>query len=708
MRHTELRLGVAIGALAICTLSIQAKAQDEAVIVPTVEAEASAIAAVDDIAAPAADAQVFEPVYFDQFAPRNALDMLRRIPGFDIRDDSEGRGLGQASTNVLVNGERLSGKSDGTESQVSRISSTDVIRIEIVDGATLDIPGLTGQVANLIVKVGKMSGQYEWAGEYRPLTNASYLGRVEASVTGATGDLEYTVSLAHRGFRGGAQGPVSIVDGLGNLIETQDFRNRAGRDSPKITGAFKYSPSTSSAVANLNLSYQGGKFTQRASELIDGVTTLDRDRLRVFTNKDPEYEIGGDVEFGLGPGRLKLIGLERFEKDNFSETVTESYFNGDNDAGNRFAAVSEEGERIGRAEYSWAMGGADWQVSGEAAFNRLDRVAALFEFDDTGSFVEIDFPDNAAGVTEDRYNGAISYGRPIADNLTLQLIAGAEYSKLSQTGRADLTRKFWRPKGSANLAWAASDGLDVSLQFERAVGQLSFGSFLASVGLNDNITDVGNSNLVPEQSWNTDLEVKKSLGKWGSATLRLFDRQIEDLVESIPIAGGGESPGNIDKAWRHGLELNGTIQLEPLGIKGGRLDVSVELQESSVADPLDGTKRPLSNIEHRELSVGYRHDIPKSSWAYGADLFHNKRGKNFRLTEFSQENEGPLFLSLFLEHKDVLGMTVNVEASNLLASDVDYRRVVYDGFRSDSGISSIEQADLKFGHILRFNISGSF
>ncbi|WP_240310950.1 TonB-dependent receptor [Altererythrobacter sp. ZODW24] len=708
MRLTKLKLGVAIGALAFCTISVQAKAQDDAVLAPAIEAEAAAIASLDDVAAPLADAEIFEPAYFDQFAPRNALEMLRRIPGFDIRDDGQDRGLGQASTNVLVNGERLSGKSEGPRAQVSRISSTDVVRIELVDGATLDIPGLTGQVANLIVKVGKMSGQFEWAGELRPLTDRYYFGRFEGSVTGATGDLEYTVSLAHRGFRGGAQGPVTIVDGMGDLIETQDFSNHAGRDSPKITGAFKYSPSTSSAVANLNLSWQGGKFTQRASELIDGITSLDRDRLRVFENNDPEYEIGGDVEFALGPGRLKLIGLERFEKDDFAETVTETYFNGDNDAGNRFAAVSEEGERIGRAEYSWAMGGAEWQVSGEAAFNRLNRVAALFEVDDTGTFVEVDFPDNTAGVTEDRYNGAISYGRPIAENLTLQLIAGVEYSKLSQTGRDALTRKFWRPKGSANLAWAAGSGFDVSLQFERAVGQLSFGSFLASVQLNDNITDVGNSNLVPEQSWNTDLEIKKSLGKWGSATLRLFDRQIEDLVENVPIAGGGESPGNIDKAWRHGLELDSTIQLDPLGIKGGRLDISVELQESSVADPLDGTKRPLSFIEHRELSLGYRHDVPKSSWAYGADLYHNKRGKNFRLTEFSQENEGPLFLSMFLEHKDVLGMTVNVSASNLLGADVDYRRVVYDGFRNDSDISSVEAADLKFGRIFRFNVSGSF
>ena len=102
-------------------------------------------------AAPGA-ARVFEPAYFQQFAPRNALDMVIRIPGFTITggNDQGQRGLGQATQNVIVNGERLSSKSDSVEDQLRRIPATDVVRIELVDGNTLDIPGLTGLVANVI------------------------------------------------------------------------------------------------------------------------------------------------------------------------------------------------------------------------------------------------------------------------------------------------------------------------------------------------------------------------------------------------------------------------------------------------------------------------------------------------------------------------------------------------------------------------------
>ena len=44
----------------------------------------------------------FEPAYFAQFAPRSALDMLSRVPGFTISDGDNGRGLGQATQNVIV------------------------------------------------------------------------------------------------------------------------------------------------------------------------------------------------------------------------------------------------------------------------------------------------------------------------------------------------------------------------------------------------------------------------------------------------------------------------------------------------------------------------------------------------------------------------------------------------------------------------------
>ena len=105
--------------------------------------------AAPDQAAPASG-QVFEPVYFERFSPQTAADMVRNIPGFSLEDGREQRGFGQGGANVLINGRRVSGKSNGTIDALGRVAAASVIRIEIVDGAGLSIPGLSGQVANVV------------------------------------------------------------------------------------------------------------------------------------------------------------------------------------------------------------------------------------------------------------------------------------------------------------------------------------------------------------------------------------------------------------------------------------------------------------------------------------------------------------------------------------------------------------------------------
>ena len=103
-----------------------------------------------------------------------------------------------------------------------------------------------------------------------------------------------------------------------------------------------------------------------------------------------------------------------------------------------------------------------------------------------------------------------------------------------------LTRTFWRPKGSASLAWNVEKGLDLSLKFARVVGQLSFSDFLARVDLDQGNGSAGNVNLVPPQSWELNFEAKKDLGAWGTTTLKLYGKRYQDYIEWIPLPGGVE------------------------------------------------------------------------------------------------------------------------------------------------------------------------
>ncbi|MEC7290053.1 MAG: TonB-dependent receptor plug domain-containing protein, partial [Pseudomonadota bacterium] len=78
---------------------------------------------------------VYLPQDFAQYAPLNARDMVERIPGFrlsDSRGQNESRGLGQATENVLINGQRLSSKSSSAADVLQRIPAETVRRIELL------------------------------------------------------------------------------------------------------------------------------------------------------------------------------------------------------------------------------------------------------------------------------------------------------------------------------------------------------------------------------------------------------------------------------------------------------------------------------------------------------------------------------------------------------------------------------------------------
>ena len=67
--------------------------------------------------------RIYVPADFARFAPKTAYDMLVQVPSFTIRSADTERGLGQASENVLINGQRVADKSGGAIDQLKRASA---------------------------------------------------------------------------------------------------------------------------------------------------------------------------------------------------------------------------------------------------------------------------------------------------------------------------------------------------------------------------------------------------------------------------------------------------------------------------------------------------------------------------------------------------------------------------------------------------------
>ena len=155
-------------------------------------------------------------------------------------------------------------------------------------------------------------------------------------------------------------------------------------------------------------------------------------------------------------------------------------------------------------------------------------------------------------------------------------------------------REFVRQKGFLALVWKVDDKLDVSFKGERRVGQLDFGDFLSAVDLQQGASQSGNVELVPEQSWIASAEVNKKLGAWGALKLILDSRLIEDVVDQIPIGTSGTGVGNLDEATAWSVTGSGTINFDPIGLKGLQFAFNWRYGDSEVDDPLTGVPREIS------------------------------------------------------------------------------------------------------------------
>ena len=139
--------------------------------------------------------KIYRPEDFVRYAPNTALDMLNQVPGFLIKVVEERRGLGDESGNVLVNGQRVSGKSNDAEQALNRVPAADVLRIEICDGTAAGVSGAAGQTANVIVRPKGRRGQYTWRPQLvAPGGRPSPFGG-EASISGLVGPIGYTLGI---------------------------------------------------------------------------------------------------------------------------------------------------------------------------------------------------------------------------------------------------------------------------------------------------------------------------------------------------------------------------------------------------------------------------------------------------------------------------------------------------------------------------------
>lgn len=675
-----------------------------------------------------ASLQTFEATYFEVFAPQTAIEMVRRVPGFNIRFQGDDRGLGQGGVNVLINGERITSKNTDATDVLSRTPANTVVRIEIADAATLGVTGLTGQVANVVLDRSTLTGNWEYEPQFRDGVTPRWTNGT-LSASGEKGDLSYTVGFDSRSRRGGEQGPEDVFDGDGNLVERRQEKFTSRTEAPSLTTSLNFPISERTSLA---FTGSAGLFGVDRWEYSDVEDVSSRDTLRA----EDEWNAEGSLELShdIGPGTLKVIAYDRFEHSPLTTREFNEEF-GTSFVVSEFKQDINEGELIGRTEYALAKeNGTTWELAAEVAFNFLDS-ESVFKQQGTGSdFVSVS-PDTR--VEELREQISLTRGFTLWEDLSVQASAAGEWSKITvinetsttvpanidgatlifDEGSETQTRSFTRPKGFVTFAYPVSDRFDLRARFERSVGQLSFNDFISNVNFQEEREQAGNRNLVPEQSWDGEIELEAAISDEEKVIFRVSGRLIEDLVDQVPfeefdamgnLVSVTDAVGNIETATEWAVSLEGTLETDRWNFPGGRFDFSGLYRDTNVEDPVTGETRSFSRAPDWEYEIEFRHDIPSTPYAYGMQVSGIEDFVVYRFNEIARANVPQPESSVFVEHKDLRGMILRLTVDNLFDVTYDQDRTRWEGRREQTPIDFIEARERTDNRRFTLTLSGTF
>ncbi len=691
---------------------------------------APAFAQASEGAAPVSGAPsrttAYDAAFFAQYAPRTALDIVRRVPGFALDLGStqsdlgsvDVRGFAGVAGNVVINGARPSSKAETLETTLSRIPASQVLRVELGPGDIFgaDFAGKS-QVLNVILTSrGGIDGNVTVA------TRRLYTGKLvpDGSVSAMIRKGQSTINLSAgtANTLNHEEGTDTLVDlGTGERIEFRRKFNSYHDFNPYLSASWALEKSSNDAI-RLNARWSPGQFdlTQRNHVIPTGEPERDDDLLQDFDN--PVFELGGDITRPLAGGAIKLVGLATRRKRDYLERYRFRSIGGEQLLGG-FEQLqdAQRNETIMRLHWTRAnLAGFSFETGVEAALNSLDHKVELFEFLEGGEPVRIDLPLDEAEVREKRGELYVRAGRQLSSAIRIDGGLNYEFSKLKVRGdtEADRSLKFLKP--SITLDWKGGSGLHGQLSVRRTVAQLDFYDFISSAELSADRVNGGNANLVPQRSWEFRATLEKPILGDGLAKLDLghdITSKLQDRVlicDPVDIDSCFDAPGNIGTGRR--WFAAGTIDapLSKLGLNGARLKLTGQLQRTRVEDPVSGEKRSFSGFfPEWEWNIDYRHDI--GAFSYGFTLSDRDRFTFVRTDEFDINWNGGPFATAFVEYRPDTRTSITLDVDNAIATPGQRLRRIFIPNRRDADqvIEEFRERNrhLNFGLTLKRTFGGA-
>ncbi len=679
-------------AFSLSTVGTVALAVGNAALAQTAPGEQPSAAVAGD--QPATDVPVartsgptsYDAAFFAQYAPRTALDIARRVPGFSLDlGDQDVRGFAAAAGNVVFNGARPSSKSESLEATLQRIPASRVTSVQVGPGSLYGADYASrSQVLNILLSAeggldGNATGSLRrlYTGKVVPDGSASVLIRRGAATVNLSGGFNNVVNLE--------EGTDTLTDpGTGDLLEFRRKFNSYSDFDPYLAGSWGLERAPDQSM-HFNARWSPGQFdlTQRNRVSVTGEPDRDDSLLQDYDR--PTFEIGGDVTRPLAGGAIKLLGLAtRRKRDNFDAQVVRNGLLEDEATqvgGFEQTQLAQLNETIGRLSWTrQSLWGLSWEVGGEAVLNTLDNSTELLVVNPDGSRTEIDLPVAKVNVKEKRGEAFINVGRSFNPNLRVDAGMRYELSRLKVSGDAQANRKLAFYKPSLTVDWKPGGGWHTQFSVKRTVAQLDFYDFVTVAELSTDRINAGNENLQPQRAWEFRLTGDRPILGDGLVKLDLGYDHISKLQDRVLIFDAEserffDAPGNLGT----GKHMFATLTVDaPLSAlwPGFRAKFDGTLRRTRVEDPISGEQRNFSDyFPDWEWRFDVRRDA--GPWSYGFAVSDRDRFTFFRTDEFDINYNGRPYGTAFVEYRPDARTSITLDLDNALGTSGNRRRLRY-------------------------------
>ena len=671
-----------------------------------------------------ADKIIYNKDYFKQFNITNINDALKKIPGVESINsrnsqsyepgNNKKRGFGSSGTQILINGERQSSKSNSIIKTLERINADSLIRIEVIRGteAGLDVRS-DGVIVNIIVDASLSKSSGTWSAALGYLTSGDSNWRGTGSWATKIKNTDIVLGLERIGDLNSRIYDEFTVDQEQSLLyyrlrETVEYQssNRVNLDlNSKINDK-------NTLRINALLWFDG---KENAPQIQEYFLPSDVEKIEFYKKinwdrkeKNDGWEFGGDWEYQINKNhslKLRLVLTEENELQNDISFLDDTYnfYNDSSELNNR-----KENERIIRLSFNKLIGkNSALEYGVESAFNKLDRTFNLIYFDSNAKQTNAGLINTSGKVEEDRYEGFLSYNLPLSKKIRLELALNYEWSEISQSGDINLSRefKYWKPR--IDLKWDYKKNRQLRINVERNVGQINFDDFISSYDQFEESIRAGNPDLRPETEWMLKVEHEWRLPNDGGViTLKGSAREIDGPVDRLPIDGYA-GIGNLSSGERTKATIDGSIRINKI-LEGGVFRFKGYLQSTKVTDPVTNIERDFSWYKRWETMIGIRQDIPGGKYSWAMTYRYQSQFNIYDPYLWGRFAEDPT-LGFGFTAKLNPKLNLNFMVKKMLDTNYGFgRKRIYAGFRSNEDLLIQENFDVNEHNFFKFQLEGTF